>query len=480
MRICLVDDLISMRKALRRVLQSLPGAEIVDFGGAPETIEYLESHYVDLVIADIYLEKGSGFDVLRYIRARPIAPDTPVIFVTGGGTKDDIVYSSELGVSGYILKPFEASELLAKVEQVLERFLNPSRVEKLLNKAAEAFISGDPAEARALYLATADRGGQLSARAAVGVARIDLLMGDSEQAWKRLQATAEAFPLFFPVFALLADTALERGFPDQAMEYLKKELDINGRQPHRRMLLAELLLESGKETDALAQMRQAIVDAPRDERLLLKMAEIFTALGDREKALHYYLKTRRLARNSREALQGILDLCLAGGETRKCYQLLTDQLHTDRSRYEVFFYRAKLHEYEGELEKALGDVEAYLVAAEDDLEVLRYKARLLGRLKKHLDQGAVFAQLCALQSGADFEAKAGLSFLKAGSFGEAIRHYTNAVKWEPDNAKYRFNLAFALEQSGQFDKARAMLHTILKTNPDHAEAREFLDRLQAG
>lgn len=480
MRICLVDDLIPMRKALRRVLQTLPGAEIIDFGGAPETIAYLEGHYVDLVIADIYLEKGSGFDVLRYIRARPVAPDTPVIFVTGGGTKDDVVYSSELGVSGYILKPFEASELLAKVEQVFERFQNPSRVEKLLNKAAEAFISGDPDEARALYLAAADRGGQLSARAAVGVARIDLLRGHSEQAWKRLQTTVEAFPLFFPAFALLADTALERGCPERAVDYLKKELEINGRQPHRRMLLAELLLEAGRETDALAQMRQAIIDAPRDERLLIKMAEIFTALGDRDKALHYYLKTRRLARNSREALQGILDLCVSGRETRKCYQLLTDQLLTDRSRYEVYLYRAKLHEYEGELEKALGDVDAYLVSSGDDREVLRYKAKLLGRQKKHLEQGQVFAQLCALQSGSDFEAKAGLAFLKAGAYKEAIRHYTKAVKREPDNAKYRFNLAFALEQSGQFDKARSMLHTLLKANPDHVEAQEFLDRLQAG
>lgn len=479
MRICLVDDLISMRKALRRVLQSLPGAEIVDFGGAPETIEYLEKHYVDVVIADIYLEKGSGFDVLRYIRSRPIASDTPVVFVTGGGTRDDIVYSSELGVSGYILKPFEAAELLTKVEQVYARFQNPSRMEKMLIQAAEAFISGDPIEARSLYLASAGRDGQLSARAAVGVARIDLLMGDSGQGWNRLQETVEAFPLFFPAYALLADTALERGLQDLAIDYLRKELDINGRQPHRRMLLADLLLESGKETDALAQMRQAIIDSPRDERLLLKMAEIFSSLGDREKALHYYLKTRRLARNSRPALQGILDVCLAGGETRKCYQLLTDQLHADRNRYEVFFYRAKLHEYEGELEKALGDVEAYLMAANDDHEVLRYKARLLGRLMKHFEQGQVLAQLSALQPGADFAAKAGLAFLKAGSLAEAIKHYNVAVKLEPGNVKYRFNLAFALEQSGQFDKARSMLQTILKTSPDHAEALEFLGRLRA-
>jgi DNA-binding response OmpR family regulator len=92
-----------MRKALRRVLQSDRNFEVIEFGSAADTIEFLKKHHVDIVVSDIYLGQGSGFDILRYIRGRAILADLPIIFVTGEGTKDDIVHSIDSGVNDYLL-----------------------------------------------------------------------------------------------------------------------------------------------------------------------------------------------------------------------------------------------------------------------------------------------------------------------------------------------------------------------------------------
>lgn len=479
MKICVVDDVISMRKALRRVFAAQKGVTVYDFAGAPETIEFLKKNHVDVVVCDMYLQKGSGFDIVRHIRSRPILSDIPVIFVTGEGTKDDIVSAIDNGVTSYVLKPFETAELLSKVTAASEKFQNPSRLEQIVREAEAALVNGDLEIADAKFQEASDLGVKDSPRVAVGLAKLHFLRGEEAQGFKRLRHVITENPLYFPAFNMMVDALLQLGRKEEATAFLRKELEINGKQSHRRMLLADLLVETGHAEEALGQVRQAIVDHPKDERLLLKMAEIYRELSDSEKALHYYLKTRRLVRHSKQALEGILDVCSYAGHLKKAVQLFTDQLNADRSATDALVFRARAHELMGDFEAALGDIETYFLTAEPDADCLRLKARYLGKLGRSSEQIEVLVQLCEIEESPDNEARAGLAYLKAERFALAANHYARAVKLSPNTVKYRYNLAFALEKTGQFDRAKAMLQTVLKLDPGHDEARSYLKRLSA-
>lgn len=80
--------------------------------------DLLEVNFYDLVILDIMLPKMNGYEVLEYAKSLEI----PVIFLTAMGETAQRVRGLRMGAEDYICKPFEITELLARVETVLRRY----------------------------------------------------------------------------------------------------------------------------------------------------------------------------------------------------------------------------------------------------------------------------------------------------------------------------------------------------------------------
>jgi DNA-binding response OmpR family regulator len=74
---------------------------------------------VDLVLLDLLLPRRDGLTVLAEVRK--VHPTLPVIILTARGTEDDRVRGLKMGADDYVVKPFSARELLARVEAVLRR-----------------------------------------------------------------------------------------------------------------------------------------------------------------------------------------------------------------------------------------------------------------------------------------------------------------------------------------------------------------------
>lgn len=73
----------------------------------------------DLVLLDLMLPRKSGFDVCRELRQRGVS--TPILILTARGQTTDKVVGLKLGADDYVTKPFDVSELLARVEALLRR-----------------------------------------------------------------------------------------------------------------------------------------------------------------------------------------------------------------------------------------------------------------------------------------------------------------------------------------------------------------------
>jgi two-component system response regulator RegX3 len=85
---------------------------------ASEAIERAGASAPDLVLLDIELPDGSGLDVCRELRRRT---EVPIIMLTARGSEADRVAGLELGADDYIVKPFSAREVMARVRAVLRR-----------------------------------------------------------------------------------------------------------------------------------------------------------------------------------------------------------------------------------------------------------------------------------------------------------------------------------------------------------------------
>jgi DNA-binding response OmpR family regulator len=115
--ILLVEDERAITEPLAEALER-EGFNAAVAGTAAEAMETAASRDPDLVLLDIGLPDGSGLDVCRELRRDS---QVPIIMLTARGAEADRVAGLELGADDYIVKPFSAREVMARVRAVLRR-----------------------------------------------------------------------------------------------------------------------------------------------------------------------------------------------------------------------------------------------------------------------------------------------------------------------------------------------------------------------
>lgn len=115
-RILIVEDDPNIAKLIEATV-AIGGYEGVVSSNGKEAFEKMERESYDLVLLDVMLPDMSGFEIMR----NRTNTETPVIFITAKQELTDKVRGLRLGAEDYIVKPFEAMELLARIEVILRR-----------------------------------------------------------------------------------------------------------------------------------------------------------------------------------------------------------------------------------------------------------------------------------------------------------------------------------------------------------------------
>jgi DNA-binding response OmpR family regulator len=116
-RILLVEDERSIAEPFANLLRR-EGFDPVLAATAADAIARSRDSDPDLVLLDLALPDGDGRDVCRAIRAES---PVPVIMVTARGTETDRIVGLEIGADDYVVKPFSAAEVIARIRAVLRR-----------------------------------------------------------------------------------------------------------------------------------------------------------------------------------------------------------------------------------------------------------------------------------------------------------------------------------------------------------------------
>jgi DNA-binding response OmpR family regulator len=117
-RIVVVEDEPAIRRGVLDLLKA-SGYQVAEAADGEKGLEKAVQPGVDLILLDLLLPKRDGLAVLAEIRKT--RPTVPVIILTARGTEEDRVHGLKLGADDYVVKPFSARELLARVEAVLRR-----------------------------------------------------------------------------------------------------------------------------------------------------------------------------------------------------------------------------------------------------------------------------------------------------------------------------------------------------------------------
>jgi len=130
--VVLIDDSVDVHRLLKARLRSEP-IEISAFASGKEGIEFCVKNRPALVLLELDMPEMDGFAVLRALRSDPATVNTTVVVLSGLSDSQDKVAAFDLGATDYVTKPFDFSELRARVRSALRT----QRLMQLLAERAE-------------------------------------------------------------------------------------------------------------------------------------------------------------------------------------------------------------------------------------------------------------------------------------------------------------------------------------------------------
>lgn len=117
MKVLVVEDNLSLLESIRQILEDEYEVDTADNG--EEGLFLAQQSIYDIILLDVMLPGMDGFEIIRQMRDAKI--DTSVLFLTAKDSLEDRVKGLELGGDDYLVKPFQAAELKARIRALLRR-----------------------------------------------------------------------------------------------------------------------------------------------------------------------------------------------------------------------------------------------------------------------------------------------------------------------------------------------------------------------
>ena len=118
MRVVIVDDYTTMLRILRNLLRQIEINNVEEASDGDTAYHLMQKNPPDLVISDWNMVPVTGLDLLKRVRADAKLKHIPFIMVTAESKTENVITAKQAGVSNYIVKPFNADTLRAKIASV--------------------------------------------------------------------------------------------------------------------------------------------------------------------------------------------------------------------------------------------------------------------------------------------------------------------------------------------------------------------------
>ena len=120
--ILIADDYKTMLRIIRNLLNQLGFTNIDEASDGAMALEKLKEKKYELIISDWNMELMTGLELLKNVRADEALKNIPFIMITAESKTENVIEAKEEGVNNYIIKPFDAETLKAKLAKVLGPF----------------------------------------------------------------------------------------------------------------------------------------------------------------------------------------------------------------------------------------------------------------------------------------------------------------------------------------------------------------------
>jgi two-component system chemotaxis response regulator CheY len=477
--VMIVDDHDPIRKGIKRVLIQMGFGEVIECFDGEDALKIIAKRPVDLVILDLYMRNVTGFEVLDQVRNRDLASDIPVVIVTGEASKDEIVRCADRGADDYVLKPFQASDLEKKVVRTLNKYFSPSPLLKAIRSGDREFFKGNFQKAHDCF-EVGLKVDDTSPRAAHGKALALEKLSRDDEALALLRDLLKKNHSYHKAYGAMADIYIKNGKLQEAGEALKKELEINPKQPHRQQQLARLMLKDGDALGAVEHFRVVLQADPKHAVALMGMGQAFAMADNLDKALYYFKRVRRYHPTNTKALEAGVKVAMAAGDPKKAELFLKDEKATHPDRADAYVLLIMFLMRQERDDDALSVIGELMALEPDNQQAHRMHAMI------SLKRGDFPKALQSLEAAAKIAPSAEIfcamseAFMNMNKVQDAVDAATRAVAMNPTNPQPFLVLADVHQRSQQWIKAAHLYRKASSLGADakrcFAEANDCMRR----
>lgn len=120
-KVLVVEDSVSQREMMKDLLEG-SGLDVTVASDGIEALQLLQGPPPDLVLLDIVMPKMNGYEVCRRIKTNSATQNLPVVLCSAKGEEFDRYWGMKQGADAYIAKPFQPTELVGTVKQLLQGY----------------------------------------------------------------------------------------------------------------------------------------------------------------------------------------------------------------------------------------------------------------------------------------------------------------------------------------------------------------------
>ncbi len=113
-----VEDSVTQREMISNLLKD-SGLQVMVAGDGVEALEKVQQRWPDLVVLDIVMPRMNGYELCRRLKSDPKTQKIAIVMCSSKGEEFDRYWGMKQGADAYIAKPFQPTELVGTVKQLL-------------------------------------------------------------------------------------------------------------------------------------------------------------------------------------------------------------------------------------------------------------------------------------------------------------------------------------------------------------------------
>ncbi|MFW7377630.1 MAG: tetratricopeptide repeat protein [Oligoflexus sp.] len=332
---------------------------------------------VGLIICEWQLQGTNGIQFCRDLKRNKTYQTTPFLLLSVENLRKDVILASEVGIDGYLLKPFSYEEFRDAIRLVVRTKKAPSQINALIDEGLNYLANGNLGDAEVVFQ-QALAANPMSARAFCGLAHVASARGRIRRAISLYKSALEVNPDYVEGLKCLLELCLEHESVDEWLPLAGKAHELSPENPKYTLILARAMLELQKYDDSEKFFKRTIRLSPRLAEAYKGLGKLYLIQDDYDSAMKHFKKALDFDKSDISLLNSLGLTYVKMGKYEEGIEKYLSALQMDPSDYRILFNMGYAKEKVGDLEKAR---HYYSQALNHNPEYNKAKRRLIN-LKK--------------------------------------------------------------------------------------------------